>query len=59
MENWIKEQDGNVIMVHHSTSSVVELIVLDEDNKAKSLYMDYYDFESLVKVIQKINLVDN
>lgn len=55
MDNWTKIEVGNVTLIHHSTSSVVEVVVKDDDfeKPPKQLWLDYYDFEALKEAMYK------
>ncbi len=53
MSGWIKEKEGNVTLVHHSTSSTIELIV-EYEGEENRFWLDYYEYENLKKLILKI-----
>lgn len=55
MGNWTKIEEGNVTIINHSTSSVIEVVINGDDFGAlsKQLWLDYYDFDALKKAIQK------
>tara|TARA_R110000868_G_scaffold90367_1_gene250995 strand:+ start:665 stop:877 length:213 start_codon:yes stop_codon:yes gene_type:complete len=61
MSGWTKIIEGNIELVHHSTSSIVELILHDTDEfepgqfrkDDKTIWLDYYDFENLKKAIAR------
>lgn len=55
MSGWIKEKEGNVTLVHHSTSSQIELILDEDKDYIKYLFLDYYEYEALKKIIEKID----
>lgn len=48
--NWTVREAGNVKLIHHSTSSLIELTVKDEEGEEKSVWLDYYDFSNLSKL---------
>lgn len=51
----VEATDGEVVIKHHSTSSVVEIICKESES---SLYLDYYEFESLIKIIDHIRFAN-
>lgn len=53
MSSWIKEKEGNVTLVHHSTSSQIEIIV-EYKGDTNTFWLDYYEYGSLEKLILKI-----
>jgi hypothetical protein len=52
MDNWTEIKEGNITLKHHSTSSEIELIWEDAES-TQGMFFDYYEFESLVKAIEK------
>lgn len=52
--NFVEEEHGAVKIIHHSTSSTIEIIVTSEDGGKQYLWMDYYDIDDLKKAIDKI-----
>lgn len=54
IDNWTERQEGNVKFIHHSTSSVIEMKVKDESGIWREVWLDYYDFENLVKLISSL-----
>jgi hypothetical protein len=51
---WSKIRDGNILMIHHSTSSTLEIRVYEEDSdRYNEIYMDYYELESLKRAIRQ------
>lgn len=51
MSGWISIDNGDVTLIHHSTASVIQIVVQDEDGKS-DLWLDYYQFEQLKKAIK-------
>ena len=49
--NWTERKVGNVKMIHHSTSSVIEIIIEQDDEKI-TVWLDYTDFENLKKALK-------
>lgn len=62
MSGWQKIELGNVKIVHHSTSSVVQIIVKDREEyipghireETNELWLDYDQFENLKSVIKQL-----
>lgn len=56
MDNWTKIEVGYVTLIHHSTASVIEIVVTNDDSELppKNIWLDYYDFEALKDAIKKI-----
>ena len=52
MENWTERREGNVLLIHHSTGSVVQVIIEGEGD-SQVIWLDYYEFENLEKAILK------
>jgi hypothetical protein len=61
MSGWTEIEVGKVKMIHHSTSSLVQIIVTDIEEyqpghyreETNELWIDYYQFEDLKKAINK------
>jgi hypothetical protein len=52
--NWAKIRDGNILLIHHSTSSIIEIRVYEEDSdKYNEIYIDYWELESLKRGLTK------
>lgn len=62
MSGWIEKEVGKVKLVHHSTSSVVQIIVTDREEympghfreETNELWIDYNQFEDLKNVIKEL-----
>jgi hypothetical protein len=54
LPNWIKMEVGNVKMKHHSTSSTVEIKVIDDEGINQTLWLDYSEVSNLRKALNKI-----
>lgn len=54
MTNIVKIKEGNVTFIHHSTASVVQIIVDNPAEEKASLFFDYFEWESLVKIVNQI-----
>lgn len=62
--NTYKSTTGNVIINHHTTSSLVEIIVKSTEDDGKGgvettwekLWLDYSEFKQLQQVISEIKL---
>jgi len=53
--NFAEVKDGQITIIHHSTSSIIEIISDHPDNISKtSLFLEYYEFDSLIKCISKL-----
>lgn len=60
MSGWTKRQVGNIELIHHSTASLVEIIIhsdelterLVPEIHQKSIYLDYEEFDDLKKAIE-------
>lgn len=54
MSGWIKVQEGEVVLIHHSTSSTIELFTehAETGSGQGSLYLDYYDAVNLLKALK-------
>lgn len=57
--NFIETEHGSVKIKHHSTSSLIEVLVdpkiLKENNTLEKLWLTYYQFDDLQKAIEKAN----
>lgn len=60
---WSKIKHGNVTLIHHSTSSLVEIEVMSKEEEYQggplvdvknTLYMDYTEFDDLVEAIKTV-----
>jgi hypothetical protein len=56
LPNFAQITDGPVTIKHHSTASVIEVIVktLENLHPTSSLFMDYSDFDSLIECIKSL-----
>ncbi len=62
MSGWQEIEIGNVKMVHHSTSSIVQIIVKDKEEyqpgcfreETNELWIDYSQLQDLIETINKI-----
>lgn len=52
MTNTSYVQKGGVELIHHSTSSLVEIRVTDEENVKQSIWLDYFDFDNLTSAME-------
>lgn len=54
MSGWIKVQEGEVVLIHHSTSSTIEVFTehAETGSAQPSLYLDYYDAKNLLKALK-------
>jgi len=54
MENWTERREGNILLIHNSTGSTVQVILEDnEHGNTQVMWLDYYEFENLEKAILK------
>lgn len=53
MSGWINVDNGDIRLIHHSTASVIQIIVQDEDG-TNEIWLDYYQFEQLKEAIEII-----
>lgn len=51
MSGWISSENGDVKLIHHSTASIIQIVVTDEHGTSE-LWLDYYQFEQLKKAIK-------
>lgn len=64
MSGWTEKEEGTVKLIHHSTSSTIEmLITTDEEVKpgkvekvTTKIWFDYATFSDLRKVVNKTDL---
>jgi hypothetical protein len=56
MSGWIKVQEGEVVLIHHSASSTIELFTQHAETGSAQgpLYLDYYDAKNLLKALKFI-----
>jgi hypothetical protein len=51
----MKIKEGDITITHHSTASVIQIIVSESEaehkNEKQELWMDYYQWEQLKKAI--------
>lgn len=53
--NFVEVTDGQITIKNYSTSNIIEIISNDpEDLKPASLFLDWYEFESLMKCIDRL-----
>lgn len=52
MSGWLKIKEGDITLIHHSTASVIQVILEDENDK-EELWMDYYQWNQLKKAIKE------
>lgn len=60
MSGWTKRQVGNIELIHHSTSSLIEMIITSHeppepyqsDMVKYTIWLDYKDFDDLKKAIE-------
>ena len=66
--NWSKIKYGNVTLIHHSTSSLIEVEVMSKEEEVQGgplvdtkdvLYLDYAQFEDLVETIKTAKAIEN
>jgi hypothetical protein len=63
MSGWTEREEKSVKLIHHSTSSIVEIQVTENveykqgsfREETHSTWLDYSSFDDLVKAISKIN----
>ena len=55
MDNWTEREEGTVKIVHHSTSSCIEIIMDEGDDPESHYWFDYYQWSDLLKAIEKTN----
>ena len=53
MSGWKTVKQGNIELVHLSTSSLIKIVAIDEDYR-EDLIIDYYQFEELKKAINQL-----
>lgn len=54
--NWTTLEDTGVKAIHHSTSSVIEVIVPQDDGKEiidERIFFDYCQWEALRRIFEK------
>lgn len=44
---------NNVLFIHHSTSSTIQMII--EGDNPQVVWLDYYDFQNIQEAFKKIN----
>lgn len=54
MSGWITIEEDNVKLIHHSTSSTVELVMDEGKDSEQKFWMDYYGFEKLKRALIKL-----
>lgn len=56
LPNFAEITDRTVTIKHHSTSSVIEIVLQTPENlePTSSLFMDYSDFDSLIECIKSL-----
>ncbi len=57
--NFTEIKEGCVRIIHHSTSSTIEIVVSDKEEVRgddQTLWLDYYDFYELLKALKKIDI---
>ena len=50
---WVKENLGDITLINHSTSMVVEIVVRDEHGEQR-LWLDSYQLKQLYETLEKI-----
>ena len=57
MKNWVEFEKGNVKIKHHSTSSLIEVIITDDvDALSRVIWLEYKTFNDLKNVLIKTEL---
>ena len=56
--NFHSTEEGTIKVLHHSTSSLIEIKVKNnEEDTVKSLWLDYAKYDDLTRCIQRLNEV--
>lgn len=64
MSGWTEIKEGRIKLIHHSASSLVELIIIRSEevtqgsweDKEETIWLDYYEISSLKDALNKIDL---
>ncbi len=55
MSGLTKVSEGNVEIIHHSTSSLYEIIITEDSGGKERIWLDYYEWGYLLKLITIFN----
>lgn len=54
MTNIAQIKEGDVELIHHSTSSLFQLVITDEEGGVMEVWLNYNDIKALKNILKKI-----